>query len=274
MQEISVSVEQKNGVIGFNFEEIKTQLEAEMKIYKGMVFTEDSKKEAKETVANLRKLKKSVEDKRKEVKNSYMIPYTEFENKVKELNQLIDEPINFINTQVEEFEKKRLEEKRQLIRQIYAENIGDMEEYLPLEKIYNPKWENATTNKKAIVDDIATHVMSVRTDMETIRSMSSSYEDKGIEAYKRTLSLNDAIQSIRNYERQEAEIKAREEEAKKAAEQQKLEETPVVPAQDVPKEFRESVIIPAEQNPAKENIVTYEDILIILYIRIVFSWSI
>ena len=41
MQEISVSVEQKNGVIGFNFEEIKTQLEAEMKIYKGMVFTED-----------------------------------------------------------------------------------------------------------------------------------------------------------------------------------------------------------------------------------------
>lgn len=260
MQEISVSVEQKNGVIGFNFDEIKANLEAEMQIYRGMVFTEDSKKEAKKTVAELRGLKKSVEDKRKEVKASFMIPYTEFENKVKELNQLIDEPINFINAQVEAFEQKRLEEKRQLIRQLYEENIDGMEEYIPLDKIYSSKWENATTTKKAIVDDIKKRVDCTTKDLETIHSMGSAYEDKGLEAYKRTLLLADAIQCINNYEKQAAEIKARQEEERACkVEEEKQEETIVeTPTQEVPKEFTESVVIPAEQNPAKASTFTYE----------------
>lgn len=261
MQEISVSVEQKNGVIGFNFEEIKANLEAEMQIYRGMVFTEDSKKEAKKTVAELRSLKKSVEDKRKEVKASFMTPYTEFESKVKELNQLIDEPINFINAQIEAFEQKRLEERRQLIRQLYEEKIDGMEEYIPLEKIYNPKWENATTTKKAIIDDLEAYVINVKNDLETIRSMGSVYEDKGIEEYMRSLLLARAIQCINNYEKQAAEIKARqdEENARKAlAEQQKAESVPETPTQEAPKEFTGSVIVPAEKSPAKANTVTYE----------------
>lgn len=255
MKEISVSVEQKNGMIGFNFEEIKNKLEAEMSIYKGMVFTEDYKKDAKETVASLRKLKKSVEDKRKEVKNSYMLPYTEFENKVKELNRLIDEPINFINLQVEAFEQKRLEEKRALIRQIYADSIGDMKEYLPLEKIYDSRWENATTSQKSIANDISEHIVSARSDLENIRSMASSYENKGIEVYKRTLSLNEAIQSIRSYEKQEAEIKARQEAGKQRSEErQKEESVQEVPAMEISKEF-------VDTKPLEENltgIVTYQ----------------
>ena len=40
MEEIRVNVEQKNGVIGFNFEEIKEKLNSELEIYKNMIFTE------------------------------------------------------------------------------------------------------------------------------------------------------------------------------------------------------------------------------------------
>lgn len=47
MEEIRVNVEQKNGVIGFNFEEIKEKLNSELEIYKNMIFTEESKTEAK-----------------------------------------------------------------------------------------------------------------------------------------------------------------------------------------------------------------------------------
>ena len=39
MEEIRVNVEQKNGVIGFNFEEIKEKLNSELEIYKNMIFT-------------------------------------------------------------------------------------------------------------------------------------------------------------------------------------------------------------------------------------------
>ncbi|MGN0348202.1 MAG: DUF1351 domain-containing protein [Roseburia sp.] len=258
MQEISVNVEQKNGVIGFNFDEIREKLEAEMQIYRSMVFTEDTKKEAKETVAELRKLKKSVEDKRKEVKASFMAPYTEFESMVKELNALIDEPITFISTQVDAFEKKRLDEKRELIKQLYEENIDGMEDYLPLDKIYNIRWENATATRKSIVDDISMRVLAAKTDLDTIRSMSSSYADKGIEAYKRTLSLPDAIQCINNYEKQAAEIKARQE-AETAANAENVTKTETDcadPKIEFPSDTKEPVKF--QKEPSSSEAAVYE----------------
>lgn len=224
MEEIRVNVEQKNGVIGFNFEEIKEKLNSELEIYKNMIFTEESKTEAKKTIASLRKLKKSVNDKKLEVKKSFMIPYTNFEAQVKELDNLIDEPINFINNQVEEFERKRVEEKKALISEIYTEIMAEHEEasgYLPLQRIYDSKWENATTTKKAITETITERVDHVEKDLGIIRSMGSEFEDKGIEKYKATLELSDAIEIMNQYQKQKEEILRRqEEEAKRKAEEE------------------------------------------------------
>ena len=107
MENTEIRIAQKTGAIEFNFEELKSRLVDEMKYYKGLIFSEDTKKEAKETVADLRNLKKNIRDKRIEAKKSFMHPYDEFEAQVKELDKLIDEPIAFINEQVEEFERKR-----------------------------------------------------------------------------------------------------------------------------------------------------------------------
>lgn len=224
MEEIRVNVEQKNGVIGFNFEEIKEKLNSELEIYKNMIFTEDSKTEAKKTIASLRKLKKSVNDKKLEVKKSFMIPYTNFEAQVKELDNLIDEPINFINNQVEEFERKRVEEKKALISEIYTEIMAEHVEasgYLPLQRIYDSKWENATTTKKAITEAISERVDHVEKDLCIIRSMESEFEDKGIVKYKETLELSNAIEIMNQYQKQKEEILRRqEEEAKRKAEEE------------------------------------------------------
>lgn len=238
MEEIRVNVEQKNGVIGFNFEEIKEKLNSELEIYKNMIFTEDSKAEAKMTIASLRKLKKSVNDKKLEVKKSFMIPYTNFEAQVKELDNLIDEPINFINNQVEEFERKRVEEKKALISEIYTEIMAEHEEasgYLPLQRIYDSKWENATTTKKAITEAIAERVDHVEKDLGIIRSMGSEFEDKGIEKYKATLELSDAIEVMNQYQKQKEEILRRqEEEAKRKAEEEARKASEVSSATDTP----------------------------------------
>lgn len=238
MEEIRVNVEQKNGVIGFNFEEIKEKLNSELEIYKNMIFTEESKTEAKKTIASLRKLKKSVNDKKLEVKKSFMIPYTNFEAQVKELDNLIDEPINFINNQVEEFERKRAEEKKALISEIYAEIMAEHEEasgYLPLQRIYDSKWENATTTKKAITETITERVDHVEKDLGIIRSMGSEFEDKGIEKYKATLELSDAIEVMNQYQKQKEEILRRqEEEAKRKAEEEARKASEVSSATDTP----------------------------------------
>lgn len=238
MEEIRVNVEQKNGVIGFNFEEIKEKLNSELEIYKNMIFTEESKTEAKKTIASLRKLKKSVNDKKLEVKKSFMIPYTNFEAQVKELDNLIDEPINFINNQVEEFERKRVEEKKALISEIYTEIMAEHEEasgYLPLQRIYDSKWENATTTKKAITEAIAERVDHVEKDLGIIRSMGLEFEDNGIEKYKATLELSDAIEVMNQYQKQKEEILRRqEEEAKRKAEEEARKASEVSSATDTP----------------------------------------
>lgn len=266
MEEIRVNVEQKNGVIGFNFEEIKEKLNSELEIYKNMIFTEESKTEAKKTIASLRKLKKSVNDKKLEVKKSFMIPYTNFEAQVKELDNLIDEPINFINNQVEEFERKCVEEKKALISEIYTEIMAEHVEasgYLPLQRIYDSKWENATTTKKAITETITERVDHVEKDLGIIRSMESEFEDKGIEKYKATLELSDAIEVMNQYQKQKEEILRRqEEEAKRKAEEEArneseknsepdiaVNETPIT--DNVPEEKF------VEPKPAN-NVVTYE----------------
>lgn len=238
MEEIRVNVEQKNGVIGFNFEEIKEKLNSELEIYKNMIFTEDSKTEAKKTIASLRKLKKSVNDKKLEVKKSFMIPYTNFEDQVKELDKLIDEPIIFINNQVEEFERRRVEEKKSLISEIYTEIMAEHEEargYLPLQRIYDSKWENATTTKKAITEAIAERVDYVEKDLGIIHSMESEFEDKGIEKYKSTLELSDAIEVMNQYQKQKEEILRRqEEEAKRKAEEEARKESEADSVIDTP----------------------------------------
>ncbi len=266
MEEIRVNVEQKNGAIGFNFEEIKERLNSELEVYKNMIFTEDSKTEAKKTIASLRKLKKSVNDKKLEVKKSFMIPYTNFEAQVKELDKLIDEPINFINEQVEEFERRRVEEKKSLISEIYTEIMAEHVEasgYLPLQRIYDSKWENATTTKKAITDAITERVDHVEKDLSIIHSMESEFEDKGIAKYKATLELSDAIEVMNQYQKQKEEILRRqEEEAKRKAEEEArkasenvsepdiaMQEAPV--ADNVPEE---KIVEPKPAN----NVITYE----------------
>ncbi len=224
MQEINLLVEQKNGTIGGNFEELKAALKAELEVYKNMVFTEETKPEARKAVANLRKLKKSMNDKKLEVKKTFMVPYTDFEAQVKELDKLIDEPINFISGQIEEFERKRVEERKKLISDIYAEIITEHDtvtEYLPLQRIYDSKWENSTTTKKAIKEGIMKHVEHVEKDLATIRSMESEFEDKGIAKYKTTLELSDALTTMNQYQKQKEDILRRqEEEAQKKAEEE------------------------------------------------------
>lgn len=267
MQEINLLVEQKDGSIETNFEEIKAALAAGLEEYKGMVFTAESQPEAKRTVASLRKLKKAMNDRRIEIKKTFMVPYTNFEAQVKELDKLIDEPIDFISGQIEEFERRRVEAKKAMICEIYtgimAEH-GTVMEYLPLDRIYDSRWENSTTTQKAIAEAITAHVEHVEKDLDTIRAMESEFEDKGLAKYRATLELSDAITAMNQYQKQKEEIlrrqaeegrrggtQAAEEEQRKAA---LAHEEPAAP-EVVPEEEKEVRSAPASAGTVRYEVV-------------------
>ena len=226
---LEVQISRNNGTIDFNFEDLKDALTAELELYKNLVFTEDTKADAKKTVAELRKLKKQISDKRIEVKKLYMQPYTDFEAKVKELDKLINEPITFISEQIDAFEQKRIEEKRELINEIYLELVSEREDiagYAELNRVYDSKWENSSTSKKTIQEAITSYLDIVDNDIAAIESMESEYEAKALMRYKETGVLSDALLTIRQWEKQKEEILKAEEEKQAEAEADEILDAP------------------------------------------------
>ena len=264
MNELTLNVKQNPGVIELNFDEIEKALDAKLAEYKGAVFTEESKNIAKAEVANLRKLKKSFEDARKGVKKEWMKPYDDFETKMKRLTEKIDEPINLINLQINDFEENRKKERREKIKEIYHELIGDMAEYCELRRIYDPKWENATTTLKSIRESISASVMTARTAVSTISGMQSEAVEKALKIYKESLDMAKAISYINSYEQQKAEIMQREAERRREEEERRRrEEEERIRAQERAavereKQIREQAEREAEQARQEEKVAPFE----------------
>lgn len=222
--ELQVKVNNQLGKINFNYEEIKENLAEMMNIYKETKVTVDTVAKSKKDIATLRKIKTALNDRRIAIKKEYMVPYANFEVKVKELTGLIDKPIVLIDKQVKEFEEQERLEKIEKIKDIYKEEIGELESYLTLEKIYNAKWENKSTTLKSIREEVNTVVSSTQMAVDTIKGMNSEVEDNALEQFKSDLSLANAITYINKHEKMKAEILAREEQKRKEEEERKRRE--------------------------------------------------
>ena len=183
-----------------------------------------------------------------------MQPYTDFEAKVKELDKLINEPITYISEQIDAFEQKRIEEKIELINDIYLELVSEREDiagYAELNRVYDSKWENVSTSKKTIQEAITNYLDGVANDIAAIKSMESEYETKALMKYKETGVLSDALLTIRQWEKQKEEILKAEEEKQKQealkAEEEKQAEIEADEILDAPEPVEE-FIEPTEKN--------------------------
>lgn len=251
-----VVVNQEAGWIQCDFEAVKERLQRRLDEYRGAFFCEESKAAAKKEVASLRKEKKEFSDRIRQVKEAYMKPYVMFESRAKELLVLYDEPINLIDGQVKEFEERRREERRTLIQSIHQEEAASLSEYLPLDRIYDPRWENATTKEREIRAAIAGMVTTVERDISAIQSMQSEAEQQAFEVYKRGLSLSDAMTYLSNYERQKAEIMQREQERQRREEADRIrrEERERIAAEQRAQEERDKAVEQARKEAAQETI--------------------
>lgn len=207
MAELKFEVKQTAGVISADFAMLKSKLSEKMEEYKTKEFTEECKKEAKDDVAYLRKFKKSVSERNSEVRKAYMQPYDQFNDGVKELIAIIDEPIGYIDGQVKAFEEKRVQEKQADIKAIYEEIVPEeLEDYLPLDSIYGSKWNNAVTKMKSIRQEIVDLVQKTKIDIDSINSMNSEKSSEALNIYMNNRDLACAMRYIADYESKKAEI--------------------------------------------------------------------
>ncbi len=209
------------GTIVFNNEAVKEDIKRQIAEFDGSTFNEESIQTGKAIVADLRKRIKEAKEVDKQVKVMYLKPYEEFHNKVLELTTLVEKPIEDINAQLDEMELRRKEEKHKKIQEIYTECIDGFEDYIPLKKIYNKKWENKTVSLSTVKAEINNIVDSVSNAVNAITAMNSEAVQEALKMYKTDLSLVNAITYINNYEQRKVEILEREKERQRAEQERK-----------------------------------------------------
>ena len=210
--------------ISFNFEEIKSELAGKLQVYQSMVVTESGIKEAKADRANLNKFKAALADSRKAVKAQWNQPLSDFESKMKELERMVDEPIGAIDRQVKAYDEAKKQEKRQQIERFFAEVVGDLAEVLPLSKIWNDRWLNATYPMKDIEKEIIERIRKTHSDIGIIVAMQLPCCDQMLSTYLETLDMSRAMEEKHKYE-QAQKAKAQAKQAEPALDSPAVQQT-------------------------------------------------
>lgn len=219
--------------INWNKEELEEAVRARISAYENVVYSEENLKQAKADRAELNNLLKAIEERRKKVKEIVNAPYAVFENEIKEILQLIREPVNMIDEQIKGFENQQKEEKKQKIKEAYDEHIGDLQSVLPFEKLFDTRYLNKTYKLNTAIAEIKEKIEGVKRDLETIDSLDSKYKLNVKDFYIKTLDLSKALAENKRLleleEKLEADKKRKEEEEKKRqeAEAKKKAETEV-----------------------------------------------
>lgn len=193
--------------IAFNKAELKAELEEKLQKYNALLVTEDSIPEAKKDLANLRKFKEALEDKRKEVKAACLEPYNAFERDMKELVGLVDSPIAAINGQIKSFDDTRKAEKTAQIEEIYTEEIKDLADLIPLQKLWNSRWLNVGYPLQDIRKEIGELAFKASNDLRLIAKMYPELGDRLQKVYLDTLDMSETLAEKDKIEAQAAALK-------------------------------------------------------------------
>lgn len=221
--------------IQWNQEEVKAWVAARVQDYKNIAYTEDQVKDIKKDRADLNKLRTAFESERKRLKKVCMEPYNLFEQQVKEVVALIDEPIQLIDSQLYELEERRKQQKKKDIEALF-DTIG-FQTFVTLDNIFDQKWLNASVSLGKIDEQMKSIMYKIGTDVATIGNL-PEFSFEAMEVYKKTLDLNKAIlegqrlaeiqkrkQQYEEEQKRIAEEKARHEEQEQSVLAEVVEET-------------------------------------------------
>ncbi|RHW45285.1 hypothetical protein DS832_07890 [Bombilactobacillus bombi] len=222
-----------------NYKELKEQLTSSLEDYKGLIATEDNLKSIKKTKAELNNLKKQMDDKRKQVKREYIIPYNEFKNDVNGLISLVDQVVAPIDQGVKGLEEKQRQERKQHV----LEMINKMApEYgvKPEEVTFDPKWTNKSLSEIQRTRDIAESLETLKREQKIAvanrQLVIAHAKDKGLsepESWLRLLDNGQDVQTViteidktvqkKNEDEERAQKRKEAEEAIKRANQVKTD---------------------------------------------------
>lgn len=218
---------------------ISEEVDKEIKYALSLECDEDSKKEVKDARARLNKIKTTLEEKRKQVKNAVMTPYNEFENIY---NELVKDKLvvadNTLKERIDEIETLQKDEKELELKEFAQQHIeaNNLQDIITFEDIGLNITLSASMS--SLKDKIVDFVKKVSDDLECI----SSDEDRDEILYEyqhNGFNYQQAILTIRKKKEELNKIKEQMEQQEQA--QKEVDEIieRVEQALEVPKEIIE-----------------------------------
>lgn len=194
--ELKIYNPQDNGFltsIEWNFEELKAEITAASQEYAASVYTDENIRGAKADRAKLNKFVDALNGKRTEIRKKLLAPDEQFGREVKELTGIIQGAIENIDAQIKDYERRQREEKTKKVREIYEDNIQDLEKYLPFERVFRPEFANAGTTLKSIREEITGKIQQVAEGLAVLNEIDSPYAEEMKESFLKSYNLNAAL---------------------------------------------------------------------------------
>lgn len=198
MDELTILTQQQPGVAVLeNFDELKAYLEQNLQRYTNIAYSEESLRDAKGDKAKLSKLKRALEERRKEIKKVYMAPYLEIESQIRELTAMIDVPLGQIESFIKQTEQDEKARQRLTIRGFFDEvsaPVGEMADALfNSPAFFESKWENKSTSVKVWQDAIREKVAKAAQGIRTIQAAGGAHTAPLLARFMETLDMEDTL---------------------------------------------------------------------------------
>lgn len=181
-----------------NLAEVKAWAEQQTKADREItLLTDEDFDNAKERCAQLNKMIKFIEDKRKEVKKEYNRPYEIFEKATKEVVAVLSTAREHQWSQVTKAEEEAKEQKKQRLREYWeklnSESIGGYRTFEQIFESLGGKWLNKGTKIEVVFGEMQVLLENQITDITAINSLNSEFQVSLLEYYKDGHNVSEVI---------------------------------------------------------------------------------
>ena len=178
----------------WNYDEVRAGVADKLAQYKDRAYTPDTIRGAKADRAALNKLRDAVADARRSKKKEYLAPFAAFEAQCKEIEGMIADTGAAIDRQIKAFEAEEAEQQKAEIQACYDEAVGELQELVPLEAIWSPRWLNKTYSMRMIREELGRTLEIIAADLNTIRQTCGMDTEACISEYMATQhNINKAL---------------------------------------------------------------------------------
>lgn len=193
-----VMAEQEPGIVLFhNYESLKAELERGLAYYNSFEYSVENIDIAIANRDELKKVKKILEEKKKEIEAAYTAPYIDVEAKLSELIDMVKLPFKIADNFIKSAEKEVKRREIIAFAKKKAESLGEYaDKIIESPAFFNPKWLNATYRAKQWQGDIEGIVAQASDDIVSIQSTAGKNAPALMAHYYETLSMDRAKQFV------------------------------------------------------------------------------